>query len=85
VVAGQKVISGGPYALIRHPMYAGILVMWLSASMALGSYVALPFFALLVPLIVFRLLNEEKVLKQELSGYKEYCQKTRFRLVPYVW
>jgi protein-S-isoprenylcysteine O-methyltransferase Ste14 len=85
VVAGQKVISEGPYALIRHPMYASVLVMWLSASMALGSYVALPFFALLVPVIVLRLLNEEKVLRQELPGYEAYCQRTRFRLVPYVW
>ena len=50
-----------------------------------GSYFALPVFALLIPLIVFRLLNEEKVLRQELPGYPEYCLHTRFRLVPFIW
>jgi protein-S-isoprenylcysteine O-methyltransferase Ste14 len=85
VEAGQTVISDGPYAFVRHPMYSGMLGMWLCAPLALGSYVALPVFALLVPLIVLRLLNEEKVLRQELPGYEAYCEKTRFRLVPYVW
>lgn len=85
VEAGQKVITGGPYALVRHPMYFGMLGMWLCVPVALGSYVALPVFALLVPVIVLRLLNEEKVLRQELPGYEAYCEKTRFRLVPYVW
>jgi protein-S-isoprenylcysteine O-methyltransferase Ste14 len=81
----QRVISDGPYRLVRHPMYFGALVMWLSVSVALGSYVACPVFALLVPVIVARLLNEEKVLRLELPGYESYCQKTRFRLVPYLW
>lgn len=85
VEAGQKVIADGPYALVRHPMYFGMLGMWLCAPVALGSYVALPVFVLLVPVIVFRLLNEEKVLRQELPGYEAYCDETRFRLVPYVW
>ena len=85
VEPGQKVISGGPYALVRHPMYFSFLAMWLATPLALGSYVGLPFFALLVPFIVWRLLNEEKVLRQELPGYEAYCHKTRFRLVPYVW
>jgi len=85
VEAGQKVISDGPYAFVRHPMYSGMLCMWLCVPLALGSYVALPVFALIVPLIVLRLLNEEKVLRQELPRYEAYCQKTRFRLVPHVW
>lgn len=85
VEAGQKVIADGPYALVRHPMYFGMLGMLLCVPVALGSYVALPVFALFVPVIVFRLLNEEKVLRQELPGYEAYCEKTRFRLVPYVW
>jgi protein-S-isoprenylcysteine O-methyltransferase Ste14 len=85
VEPGQKVISAGPYRWVRHPMYFGALVMWLAVAPALGSYVALPFFALLVPVIVYRLLNEEKLLRQELPGYDAYCRKTRFRLVPYVW
>ncbi|HUJ21948.1 MAG TPA: isoprenylcysteine carboxylmethyltransferase family protein [Bryobacteraceae bacterium] len=85
VEAGQRVISRGPYALVRHPMYSGSLVMWLSMPLALGSYVAWPAFTLLIPLYVYRLLNEERFLRQELSGYSEYCLRTRFRLVPYVW
>jgi protein-S-isoprenylcysteine O-methyltransferase Ste14 len=85
VEPGQKVIAGGPYAFVRHPMYFGLLAMWLCVSVALGSYVALPVFALLVPVIVLRLVNEEKVLRQELPGYEAYCEKIRFRLVPYVW
>jgi protein-S-isoprenylcysteine O-methyltransferase Ste14 len=85
VEAGQTVVSAGPYAVVRHPMYLGALVMWLSLAPALGSYVALPFFALLIPVIVVRLLNEEKVLRLGLPGYDEYCQKTRFRFVPYIW
>jgi protein-S-isoprenylcysteine O-methyltransferase Ste14 len=85
VEAGQKVISSGPYRFVRHPMYFGLVVMFLFTPLALGSYFALPAFALLIPVVVFRLLNEEKVLRQELPGYPEYCLSTRFRLVPYVW
>ncbi|MGC1647057.1 MAG: isoprenylcysteine carboxylmethyltransferase family protein [Candidatus Sulfotelmatobacter sp.] len=85
VETGQSVISSGPYSMVRHPMYSGSVVMWLSIPLALGSYVAWPAFALLIPLYVFRLLNEEKVLRQELSGYSEYCFRTRYRLVPFVW
>lgn len=85
VEPGQEVISSGPYHLIRHPMYAGMCAMWLFTPLALGSYFTLPAFALLIPLILLRLLNEEKVLRQELPGYAEYCLRTRFRLVPFIW
>jgi len=85
VEAGQKVISSGPHPFVRHPMYFGLVVIYLSIPLALGSYVALPPFALLTPVIVFRLLNEESILRQELPGYPEYCLRTRFRLVPFVW
>lgn len=81
----QKVISSGPYRIVRHPMYLGASVMLLFAPLALGSYFALPVFALFIPIIVLRLLNEEKVLRQELPGYADYCLRTRFRLVPSVW
>jgi protein-S-isoprenylcysteine O-methyltransferase Ste14 len=81
----QRVISSGPYGVVRHPMYSFALVMWLATATALGSYVALPFFALLIPVIVLRLLNEEKVLRRELPGYAEYCERTRYRLAPYIW
>jgi protein-S-isoprenylcysteine O-methyltransferase Ste14 len=85
VEAGQPVISTGPYALVRHPMYSGAILMGLFTPFALGSYLAWPVFALLVPFYVLRLLNEEKVLRQKLPGYAEYCLRTRFRLVPFVW
>jgi protein-S-isoprenylcysteine O-methyltransferase Ste14 len=85
VEPGQPVISDGPYRIVRHPMYLGMCVMWLFTPLALGSYRTLPAFALLVPLIVLRLLNEEKVLREELPGYPEYCLHTHFRLVPFVW
>jgi protein-S-isoprenylcysteine O-methyltransferase Ste14 len=85
VEAGQKVISDGPYGIVRHPMYLGSLLIFLAVPLALGSYFAWPAFALLIPVYVLRLLNEEKVLLQELPGYSEYCERTRFRLVPYVW
>jgi len=85
VEKGQTVISTGPYRWVRHPMYSASLVLWLATPIALGSWVALPAFALLIPLYVARLLNEEKVLRKELPGYVEYCQRTRYRLLPGVW
>ncbi len=85
VEPGQRVISGGPYRIIRHPMYLGASVMLLSTPLALGSYFALPAAVLLIPLIILRLLNEERVLRQELPGYAEYCIHTPFRLVPHCW
>lgn len=85
VEPGQEVISRGPYHLVRHPMYLGACAMWLFTPLALGSYVTVPAFIFLIPLIVLRLLNEEEVLRQELAGYAEYCFHTRFRLVPFVW
>jgi len=85
VEPGQEVISSGPYAIVRHPMYSGICLMLLFTPLALGSYIALPAFLLVIPLVVLRLLNEENVLRQELPGYAEYCLRTRFRLVPFIW
>jgi protein-S-isoprenylcysteine O-methyltransferase Ste14 len=85
VEPGQELISRGPYRLVRHPMYLGGCAMWLFTPLALGSYLTLPAFVLLIPLIVLRLLNEEKILCQELPGYAEYCLRTRFRLVPLLW
>jgi protein-S-isoprenylcysteine O-methyltransferase Ste14 len=85
VQSGQKVISTGPYRLVRHPMYLGAIVIFLFMPLALGSYWALLPATLLIPVIVFRLLNEEKVLRKDLPGYSDYCMHTRFHLIPYVW
>jgi len=85
VETGQKVVSTGPYKWVRHPMYFGVLLMMLFTPLALGSYVALPIFALVLPALVFRLVNEEKVLRRDLPGYAEYCEGTRHRLIPYLW
>jgi protein-S-isoprenylcysteine O-methyltransferase Ste14 len=81
----QKVITTGPYAIVRHPMYSGVILMVLFTPLALGSYWALITFLPMLPLVVFRTLNEEEVLFRELPGYKEYCQKTRYRLFPFIW
>ena len=85
VEAGQTVIATGPYRMVRHPMYLGVLVMTVSTPLALGSWVACPLFALLIPLLIFRLLNEELVLREGLPGYGEYCLLTPYRLVPALW
>jgi protein-S-isoprenylcysteine O-methyltransferase Ste14 len=81
----QKVITTGPYALVRHPMYSGLLMMSLFTPLALGSYWALIPALLCIPSFILRIKSEEEVLLKELSGYKEYCLKTRYRLVPFIW
>ena len=85
VEKGQKVVTTGPYSIIRHPMYLGTLVMFTATPVALGSYVAVPLFLLLVPIIVLRTMNEEEVLRRDLPGYVEYCKKTRHRIIPFIW
>ena len=85
VEAGQAVISHGPYRMVRHPYYFATVLLWLFTPLALGSWIALPAFVLLIPFYVIRLLSEEKVLRAQLAGYSEYCLRTRFRLIPFVW
>lgn len=82
---GQKVITTGPYSIIRHPMYFGTLLMYLATPVALGSFIAVPFFLPFIPMIVLRILNEEEVLRRDLPGYAAYCEKTRYRLLPFIW
>ena len=81
----QRVISTGPYAVIRHPMYAGAFIMLLGVPMALGSWWAFIFVFLLFAAIVWRLLEEEKFLSKNLPGYTDYRQKVRYRLIPFIW
>lgn len=85
VDTGQKVISTGLYGIVRHPMYLGVLIMYLPTPVALGSYWGLIPMATITFTLVFRILNEETVLKRELHGYEEYCKKTKYRLIPYIW
>jgi len=81
----QKVISTGPYAVIRHPMYLGVLLLYLFSPVALGSFWAIIAFIPLPVLVVLRIFNEEQVLVKELPGYKAYMQKVKYRLIPFVW
>jgi protein-S-isoprenylcysteine O-methyltransferase Ste14 len=85
VEEGQLVASTGPYAYVRHPMYSGVLLLLLAMPLALGSWwsvlLLVPFF----PVLVWRILDEEDFLREELAGYAEYMQRVRFRLVPWVW
>lgn len=82
---GQRVVSTGPYRHVRHPMYAGALLLMAATPLALGSLVALPLVLPLAVVIVERLLDEEAALTKELPGYEAYRRKVRFRLVPGVW
>jgi protein-S-isoprenylcysteine O-methyltransferase Ste14 len=81
----QRVVSSGPYACVRHPMYAGALVMLLGVPLALGSWWGLVAWPPMTAAIVFRLLDEERLLASELAGYAAYRAKVRRRLVPGVW
>jgi len=85
VAAEQRVISTGPYAVVRHPMYAGAFIMLLGTPPALGSWLGLVPALLLMLVIVWRLLDEERLLASELPGYRDYMTKVRFRLVPWLW
>jgi protein-S-isoprenylcysteine O-methyltransferase Ste14 len=81
----QKVISTGPYASVRHPMYAGALVMLLGMPIALGSKWGVLIIVAMTPVLIWRLLDEEKFLARNLPGYVEYQSRVRYRLVPLVW
>jgi len=85
VQEGQKVISTGPYSVVRHPMYSAVGIMYLFTPIALGSYWAIIPMLLIIPIIVLRILNEEEILKKDLPGYTEYVTKTRYRLIPFIW
>lgn len=81
----QPVISTGMYGLVRHPMYFSVLVTMIGLSLALGSYWGLVCVLVSLPILVVRILDEEQLLAQELSGYREYTRHVRYRLLPYLW
>lgn len=81
----QMVIDTGPYAVVRHPMYSGLTALYVISPLALGSYWTLIVSVLIIPIIVARILSEEKILATELTGYMEYQKKVKYRLYPLVW
>ncbi len=85
VEAGQTVATGGLYGVVRHPMYAGDVIMMAGLPLALGSYWGLAFLLPGLVFLILRILDEEKLLAEELTGYREYSQRVRYRLVPYLW
>ena len=85
VEEGQKLASRGLYKLVRHPMYAGGLILMVGIPVALGSYWGLLILIVGLLVLIFRILDEEKMLNQELAGYSEYAQQVRYRLMPFVW
>ncbi len=85
VANGQKLISTGPYAIVRHPMYSGVVLMFLWTPLALGSFWAIISFFSFPVVIVFRILNEEKILLKDFPGYQEYYRKVRYQLIPFLW
>jgi len=85
VEADQKVVSTGLYGLVRHPMYFGTLIMMIGTPLALDSYWGLLAIVPALPVLVARIDDEEKLLRQELDGYNEYMQNVHYRLVPGVW
>ena len=85
VQENQKVIDTGLYGIVRHPMYSATVLMFLSMPLVLGSLPSFVIMLAYIPIIVKRISNEEKVLMNELCGYKEYCNRVKYRLIPFVY
>lgn len=85
VVDNQKVIDTDVYGIVRHPMYVGMTILYIVSPLVLGSYWSVLPALVIIPVIVARILDEEKALEQELPGYVEYKQKVKYRLIPFVW
>ncbi len=85
VQEGQKVIDTGLYGIVRHPMYSATLLLFLSMPLVLGSLYSLLVFLAYPVIIAVRIKNEEKLLEQELEGYRDYQKKVKYRLIPFVW
>ena len=85
VEEGQRVVDTGLYGIVRHPMYAVTVIMFLMIPLILGSLWSFIIFLHYPVLIVFRIINEEKLLTKELEGYAEYKKKVKYRLIPFIW
>lgn len=85
VMPDQPVISSGPYAIVRHPMYVAVLMIWLASPIALGSWWGVLPLLVIVPILVLRITDEEAMLRRDLPGYAAYCDTVRYRLVPGIW
>ena len=82
---GHRVVSTGPYRFVRHPMYVGIIVMFLGWPLILGSWVGLAVAGGIAALFFVRTALEDATLRRELEGYEAFCRETRYRLVPGMW
>ena len=85
VVDNQKVIDTGMYSIVRHPMYTITIILFLMIPLILGSIISFLIFLIYPFIIIIRINNEEKVLKKELKGYKEYMKKVKYKLIPFIW
>ena len=85
VEEGQRVVSTGPYAYVRHPMYSGALLLVAAMPLALGSWLSVLLIVPFFPVLVWRILDEEDFLRKDLPGYTEYMRRVRYRLIPRVW
>ena len=85
VQEGQKVVDTGLYGIIRHPMYSATVFLFLSMPLILGSPLSFLIMLIYIPIIVKRIRNEEVVLETQLEGYKEYKNKVKYKIIPYIW
>ena len=85
VQENQKVIDTGLYGIVRHPMYFATIILFLSIPLILGSLISFIIMLAYIPIIAIRINNEERVLEKGLKGYKEYKQKVRYKLIPFIW
>ena len=85
VQENQKVVETGLYGIVRHPMYSATILLFLSMPLVLGSLISFACFLIDPFLIAARIANEEQVLERELAGYKEYKQKVRYKMLPFIW
>ena len=85
VEKNQKLIQNGPYKYVRHPMYSAISLVYLSLFLTLGSVLSILFSASFIFVLKLRIQDEEKILNNNLEGYKEYSKKVKYKVIPYIW